>query len=177
MKASAKRWIAFGIVILALGGITWYVIRQVNLLYNYCYAISGAIIKKISLDVVKFTILLKIQNRSDITLNLGRQEYLIYINEIYVTKVTYTEPKKLVSKTSETFPINVEFNPKDLLKAGLQNIQNIIFDKSKLIIGIKGKINAKAGLVSVNDLTIEYNLSLAEMLEPSPENEQCKNFK
>ena len=166
-----------GIVATIFAAIGIYAYNQYKLLYNYCYAMTGAVIKSFGLNKISITIMVKLKNRSDITIELGDQSYDVFINDYYISTIKYTKPATWYSKSSVTFPLDIEFSPKELLKAGLKNIQEFITDKNKIIIKIDGFVNAKAGVISIKDLKFNYEMSLAELLAPSEEIEACKSFK
>lgn len=166
-----------GVIAAVFTAVGIYAYRQYKLLYNYCYAMTGAVIKSFGLNKIAMTIMVKLKNRSDITIELGDQSYDVFINDYYISTIKYTKPASWVSKSSVTFPLDLEFAPKDLLKAGLKNIQEFVTDKNKIIIKIVGFVNAKAGVISIKDLKFEYEMSLAELLAPSEEIEACKSFK
>jgi LEA14-like dessication related protein len=171
------KWGIIGGVTIGVIGLTYYLYRQLNKLYDYCYAMSGAVIKKFTLNQISLTLMIKLKNNSDITVELGEQNYNVYINDYYVGTVKYTKPATWYGKSVLTFPVDVEFQPQDLLKAGMKNIQALIADKSKIIIKIEGFVNAKSGILNIKDFKFDYTMSLADLLSPTEPSLSCKNFK
>jgi len=178
MTNKQKIYLAIGgAMALGLGGMTFYVVRQMTLLRNSCYSVTGAVIKKMGLNKVELTLMMKILNRSTVPVTIKKQSYNIYVNDMLVSQIRKDDIFTLEPRQSKTIALEVSFNPMDLLKAGLQNIQAIIGDKNKLIIRTEGTVTAKTGMVGVKNMKIETTMSLAELLAPTPMDDPCKNFK
>jgi len=173
---SVKRIIVGGVIIGGIAAMLGYFFRQFNLLYNSCYAVVGVIIHDFSFDKVKLTLLLKLQNKSDISVKITKQKYDIYVNGMNVGVFHSQQPFTLYSDSVNTLPIDVTFNPKDLLKTGVSSIAAILGDKSKFIIGIKGTLTAESGIAQVKDLIIETEMSLKEIMEEDNSADVCDNF-
>lgn len=150
-----------------------YLKRQVNLLKDACYTISGGIIHNISLSNVKMTLFFKIVNESDITINVSNMVFNIYVNNMFITKIEKPDAQTIFSKSDTIVKLDFEFNPKDLLRAGITNIQPILFDKEKLVISIKGNFTAKTGIVKLNNYPIDEKITLKELLTPSKTPKKC----
>lgn len=161
-----------GLAIAAIGVIAYFK-RQINLLKDACYTISGGIIHNISLSNVKMTLFFKIVNESDITINVSNMVFNIYVNNMFITKIEKPDAQTIFSKSDTIVKLDFEFNPKDLLRAGITNIQPILFDKEKLIISIKGNFTAKTGIVKLNNYPIDEKITLKELLTPSKTSKKC----
>jgi LEA14-like dessication related protein len=156
---------------LAVAGITLllYLRRQYNLLYNAVYTISGGIIHNLGLDKVKMTLFLKIANESDLMIEISNLDLSIYVNKMFITRIKRPEKQVIQAKSDAIIKLDVEFNPKDLLKAGLTNIEPILYDNEKLVITTKGTLSAKTGIVTLTKFPFSVDITLKELLEPSPE--------
>ena len=178
MAVSIKR-VVFGTVIIgSLTLLIGYFVRQFSLLTNSCYAVTGVVLHQLGIKRVKLTLLLKLQNKSDITIKITRQEYDIFFNDLQVAHFATTDEISIISNAIATLPILVDFSPIDLLQKGVNNIEMIISDKNNIRITTKGKITAHAGLAKVTDMPINVTMSLKDLLaEESPQAaENCKAF-
>ena len=86
-----------------------------------------------------------------------------------VATFTSNEPMKLTSNSEKTFPIEVQFDPTDLLKQGVRNISGLIKNRENLQIKVKGVLSVKAGIARVDDLFVETSWSLKELTQANPD--------
>lgn len=156
-----------GIVVMA------YLAKQVDLLKNACYTIAGAIIHEISFNKMSFTMLLNISNKSDIDFMVTNQKYNIYVNGMLVAVVQNPNDIKVRAKGMSTVNIDIDFNPQDLLKKGIENIASLIQNKNNIIIEVKGYLSLKAGVVNVKNYEVDERLSLKELFAPSTSTVKC----
>ncbi len=168
MDSKTKNILIGGTVVLGVLAIVRYLYVQWDTLYNSCYAVVGGIIHEFGLKQVRITLMIAIENKSDLTLKVTHQSYDIYINDMQVANFSSNKTLRLLSKSTEILPINVEFNPTDLLKKGVKNIASLLGDKSKFIIKTKGVITVSSGIATVKDLPIETEMSLKELMTSDP---------
>lgn len=177
MDAKLKTGIIVGGTVLAVAGIVGYLFREFNKLYNSCYAVVGAVIHDFSLTNVRLTLFVKIENTSDISLTIDKQFYDVYFNDMQVATFSTSEPMRLTSNSDKTFPIEVQFDPTDLLKQGVKNISGLIKNRENLEIKVKGILSVKAGIARVDDLFFETSWSLKELTETDPNAvDVCERF-
>lgn len=160
---------------LAVAGIALiaYFKRQYNLLLNACYTISGGVVHSLGLDNVKITLFFKIVNESDLTIEISDMMFNIYVNKMFITKMLKPDKQVLYSKSDAVVKLDFEFNPKDLLRAGLTNIEPILYDKEKLVINIKGTFSAKTDIVKMRNFPFDESITLKELLTPSTIPKKC----
>lgn len=173
-----RNGLIFGGLAIAAISLYAYFKRQYNLLYNSCYAITGGVIHSLGLDKVKISLFFKIVNESDLTIEISNMDFNIYVNNMFVTKIVKNPPQTLLSKSDAVIKLDVEFNPADLLRAGLSSIEPILYDKEKLVITTKGTFSAKTGIVTLKKFPFSYDITLKELLEPTPkeQEERCKKL-
>ena len=162
-----------GGLLVAATSIAVYMKQQFNLIKDSCYTISGGIIHSLGLDSVKMTLFFKFVNDSDLTIKISDMKFNIFVNKMFVTKIERTEEQTLLSKADTIIRLDFEFNPQDLLRAGITNIANIIYDKEKLVIGIKGSFSAKTGIIKLKNFPFEEDITLKELLTPSTKPKKC----
>lgn len=168
------KWILVGL--LGIGGIALgiYIYKQISLLKDYCYTTMGAIIDKISFNKIKFTLLFSVKNKSDVDITITDQNYLVYVNGMLVSKVYRETKNEILANGKSVFKLDVEFNPQDLLRAGLTNIQSLLSDKSKMEIELKGSLGIKSGIFKLRKFPIYEKMTLNELMsESAEEKEEC----
>lgn len=173
MNKGLRNGLIIGGISLAFISLIAYFKKQLNLLKNACFTISGGVIHTLGLDNVKITLFFKIVNESDLTIEISNLNFDIYVNKLFVTKIKKTDKQTLYSKSSTVIKLDFEFNPKDLLRAGLTNIAPIIYDKEKLVITTKGYFSAKTGGISLKEIPFEEDVTLQELLTPNPNAKKC----
>jgi len=167
-----RNGLIIGGLLVATVGVIAYVKRQINLLMDSCYTISGGVLHNLSLSNVKITLFFKIKNESDLTINISDLSLNLYVNNMFVTKIEKPETQTIYSKSDTIIKIDFEFNPKDLLRAGITNISPILYDKEKLVIQTKGTMLAKTGIVKTK-LPIDEKITLKDILTPNPNAKKC----
>lgn len=173
MKLNTRNGLILGGLAVATVGLVYYFKRQYDLIYNACYAITGGVVHSLGLDNVKITLFFKVVNESDLTIELSDMVFGIYVNKMFVTKINKPDIQVLYSKSDTVMKLDFEFNPKDLLRAGLTNIEPIIYDKEKLVIEIKGSFSGKTGIVKLRNFPFDESITLKELLTPSTIPKKC----
>lgn len=168
-----KYGLIIGGLLVAATGVAVYMKNQFKLIKDSCYTISGGVIHSLGLDSVKITLFFKFVNDSDLTIKISDMKFNIYVNKMFVTKILRNEEQTILSKASTIIRLDFDFNPKDLLRAGITNIEPIIYDKEKLVIGIKGSFSAKTGIIKLKNFPIEEDITLKELLTPSTKPKKC----
>lgn len=163
MEASTKKMIVLAVVATAITAIGVYFKKQLSLLKDSCSLIAGGVIHEISFNKIYFTLILKIKNKSDITVIAKKINLNVYVNNLLVSKITQNENQKIVSKTYSNFNVNIDFNPKDLLKAGLKNIEAILTETDTLAIRVEGTMSIESGALMVNSIPIQEKFTLKEL--------------
>ncbi len=172
-KFNWKRAIFLTAIISAAIGVIGYLKQEFERLENACYTISGGVIHALGLNNVKITLFFKIVNKSDISVEISNAIFNIYVNKMFVSKVIKSEKQVLKSGGETILMIDVEFNPQDLLKAGINNISPLLVDKDKLIITTKGSFDAIAGAIKLKSFPFEESITLKELLTPSDTAQKC----
>jgi len=168
-----RNGLIIGGLLVATTGLILYFRRQMNLIMDACYTISGGVVHSLTMNSVKMTLFFKFVNESDLTIQVSDMVFNIYVNNMFVTKILKPDLQTLYSKSDAIIKLDFEFNPKDLLRAGITNIEPLIYDKEKLIIGIKGYLSAKTGIVKIKKFPIDEKITLKEILTPSLNPKKC----
>jgi LEA14-like dessication related protein len=168
-----RNGLIIGGILVAFTSLAVYMKKQYNLIKESCYTISGGIINSLALDSVKITLFFKFVNDSDITIKLSDMNFNIYVNKMFVTKIVRSQEQTVLSKANTIIRLDFDFNPKDLLRAGITNIEPIIYDKEKLVISIKGTFSAQTGIIKLKKFPIQEDITLKELMTPSSKEKKC----
>ncbi len=172
-KFNWQRALLLTVVIGATIGVIGYLKKEFDRLENACYTISGGVIHALGLNNVKITLFFKIVNKSDISIEISNAVFNVYVNKMFVSKVLKSNKQLLKAGGETILMVDVEFNPQDLLKVGINNIAPLLTDKDKLVIGIKGSFDAVAGMVKLKSFPFEETITLKELLTPSDTAKKC----
>lgn len=170
-----------------LTGVFIYMYKQFKLLYNAVYTVAGAVVHNISATDINFTLLLKIDNKGDLNVDISSQNYDVYFNDSKVAHIEYPTKEQvascnklsgkdkksclakynthIASNSSSTIPLYIQFDPRDLLK-NYNNIAALIADKSKIGIKIKGAFTFTAGPITMKNFPFEETLTLNDLTKP-----------
>ena len=168
-----QRALLVTVVIGATRGIIGYLKKEFSRLENACYTISGGVIHALGLNNVKITLFFKIVNKSDISVEISNAVFNIYVNKMFVSKVLKSKKQLLKAGDETILMVDVEFNPQDLLKVGINNISPLLTDKDKLVITTKGSFDAVAGMIKLKSFPFEESITLKELLTPSDTVKKC----
>lgn len=164
-----KKSVKYGLVALGLG-ITGSAIalgiwakKQYNKLLLNTTGYKSFAIKNISAKNFAFNVVYTYKNNMDIDVVLTNQVYDIYLNNVYTT--TLTNPNLTVLKAHETsdIPLDVSFDPKDMLNKLSLNIATFLTDYKKLRVKIVMKLRVKLLFFSI-PITYTYEDSLKNMM-------------
>lgn len=173
LTKTGRNWIVGGLSFAALLAAT-YLWRQYYLLYHAGTKLKGAVIHNLGLSNVNFTVYIEIDNTGDLSVGVNDQKYDIYIGNIFVVSVTSKDLVHIKSNNKTLLPLRIDMTPQLLLVVGLQNIGNILSDRNKFVINVKGRLSLKAGVVSLKDFDISMTFTLQEIMDlaaqPNPTN-------
>jgi LEA14-like dessication related protein len=142
MKPEVKKWLIVGglgviSVALAMGYL------QYRKLMNYTVKLGGAKFKQVTAKVFNFDLFIKFTNNSDVNFVISGQEYKVYLNDKFVTKISNSNEVNILPKATNVIPINVDFNPTEVLNLIGSNFANILLSPETIKIKVDGKLNAK----------------------------------
>lgn len=147
--------------------ITVYGARQIYLLYQAAFKIVGAKINKIGISGIDMILYAEIDNKGDISAQINDQHYEVFLNKTKVSTVDAKQEVHINSNGKTIIPIHVAFNPETILMAGADNILNLLTDKSKIKIEIKGNLSLKSGVISLKDYPVDITYTLQEIIDSS----------
>lgn len=141
-------------------GIAYYV-RQKNLISKTDIKPTGYDVSSLSINNAKVKVFYEIENSTDITFKVYRQDYSVSVNnkklaDVYSREVFYVPAKSKVKSF-----VNVEFSPADILGTAIQNIGNL----GSLSVYVDGSLSINSGGIFINRLPMKFTFKLSDILK------------
>ncbi|MEM2138567.1 MAG: hypothetical protein QXM96_00220 [Candidatus Woesearchaeota archaeon] len=138
------------------------------LYYQYCklmdYVLNFSRIKinKITKDFIDFDLFLFITNKSNIKYSIVEQEYELFLNNVYLTKMVNYSENVIYPNSKSEIGINIKLNFKDFLEKGKMSLSDILTNKNASLL-IKMNLIIKVYFIKFK-LPYEYNIDLLTLL-------------
>jgi len=117
-QLSKKQYAAIiiGGLLLSAGAYAVWLTQQAKKLVKYGIGFKSIKIKNVSLNNINFDLFLDFTNTSDLTLKLREQEYDVYINGVYLTKLVNRATNVLKPNQTSVLGLNVDLDTKEIAK-------------------------------------------------------------
>ena len=149
-------------VVAVIAYVVFFASKQIKRLKNTCIGIKKVSFKAVGIKGSRLNLILTAKNKSDIEFEIVEQNYRIYINNKFLSKVYSDKKVKLpVGQVVET-PFNVDFNPLKVLGAAFANL---ITDPSRVIIKITGEMKVKMGIFTFGKVPVDLSFTLKEIYD------------
>lgn len=154
-----------GLAVLVLA----YGARQFYLLYKATFKVVRTKIKAISSGQISLVVFAEIDSKSDVSAVVNGQHYDVFLNNELVSRIDAIERIHINSNGKTIIPININFNPSAVIKTGVANLANLLLDRSKVVIEIKGYLSMKVGIVELKNYPVNIKYTLQELIDISKE--------
>lgn len=167
MKPEIKKWLIVGglgiiSVALALGYL------QYKKLMNYTIKLKKIKIKSLTAKLINFDLFINFTNNSDLKFIISDQDYKVFLNDKFVTKISNPNDIIIEPKSTSVIPINIGFNPTDVLNLLGKNLTTILI--SPETINLRVEIKLKVALYGIKvSIPYTYNATLKELMNPPKE--------
>jgi LEA14-like dessication related protein len=165
MKIQKKHIIAGAIGVVTILGALAYL--QYKKLMNYTIGFKGIKIKKISASLIDLELFISFMNNSDVKFDIVEQIYKVYMNDKFVTKLSNDVSTTILPKSPSVFPINVKFNPTEVLSVLKLNAVAILSKPDTIILTIETKLKVSLYGIKVS-IPYTYKGTLKEMMTTTP---------
>lgn len=148
-----------GVVVIGLLAFTThYLMKQIRLLVNTDFDMSGTQINKLSFKEISITLWWKVVNKSDISITVSDQVYDIYLNGKFVKKVGNAMEVEIKPHSTTRIPTYVVFNPKELLNIGFDNMGKFLTKQGResLMLQVQGSMTVKTSVFTVKKFPFEF---------------------
>lgn len=153
MNQRAKYIIGGLVGLVAIAGTFFYI--QYRRLMDYTIKPKSARITKLSLNKISLDVFLDFINKSTLNFEIIEQEYDVYLNNKFVSKVVNYASNKIKAKSTSVIGVNVSFDPSKVLKIIGKNIGDILLNPESVI--IKVDMRLKVSLYGIK-ISIPYTL-------------------
>lgn len=136
---------------------------QYQKLMNYVIKFKGIKIKQLTANVFNFDLFINFTNNSDIKFEITEQEYKVFLNDKFVTKLVNNLPTTIVPLSTNVIPVNVNFNPTEVLKLLGSNITTILLSPEKITLKVDIKLKVKLYGIPVS-IPYVYVATLKELM-------------
>ena len=163
MKKSHKTALVIGsVALLALAiGIAY---RQYKKLMQYTIKVVQTKVKKLTMQEVAFDLYVQFTNQSDLTFTLARQQYDVFVNGKYVTRVFSDKPVVVKAKANTVIPVAVSFKPENVTKALGSNWAGLLLQPEKVKITTDISLNSTLWGIGV-PVKAQYTVTMGELLK------------
>lgn len=163
MKLQKKHYIGMGIALVSISGALAYM--QFKKIMNYSLVYKGVRNVTFNKDKLSLTILYDYTNKANIDVTLEAQEYDVYIDNVFMTKMFNYAPNVLKASQTSEIAINVDLNLKELsTKLGKDIYARMLLDPKNVMIKFDMKWKVKLlGLIKL-PVSYPYVVSLKEIL-------------
>lgn len=167
MNPKTKKWIIAGVIgTVTIAGALAYL--QYKKIMNYAIRFKGVKIKSISATLFNFDLFLFFHNKSDVKFTITKQAYSVYMNGSFVTKISNISSILIAPKAETVIGLNVQFNPKDVLKVLNKNAIDLVTQPDKIKLTIDMKLGVSLYGIPIN-IPYKYETTLKEMTTPTPQ--------
>lgn len=144
---------------------------QVRFITKAKWDYSGIKLEDMGLDKVSFYIYFKINNPGLLSLTISEQDYSVFLNNSYISRVVNPDDTKIKAGGPSVIPFLIVLKPGDVLKAGADNFSALLSKskRSQMKIRITGRLTLKLGPLTIKKLPFDMNSTLAELTAPDPD--------
>jgi len=156
-----------------IGG--FYLYEQYNKLMDYCISPKKIKLNRFTRTQADIDVVLNFFNKSNLTIDLYEQEYNVYLNGSFVTKVSNSITQQIKAKAGSELAVKLQFNPEDAIKIAAANIVELLTapDTVKIVIATK----LIAGVKGIKfPIKYDYKTTLKELMttsEPNSSAQKC----
>jgi LEA14-like dessication related protein len=142
MKIEKKHIIA-GVIGVTTTVALAYLYLQFKKLKSTKICFKGLKVKSISGKDVNFDVFLNVNNSSDAKIEIVSQNYDLYLNNKFITKVSNNAPSVIQANADSLLGVNVSFNPSDVLKVIGQSALAMITQPETVKVKLDIKLKVK----------------------------------
>jgi len=122
-----------GVVLLSIGVTGLLVWERVKKLVQYNLKLKNIKIVTASFTKLKIDVFFNFTNKSDLQIVLSKQEYVFYLNGVYLTTLTSDVDQVIYERSISVLEVNLDLDPKFVL----QKVANSTADRLSLLTNFK----------------------------------------
>ena len=162
MRKIDKIMLASGFVLSGLGITAFMIYKRVEKLIYYGLKMRNAQVVEASLNRLRMNLYFALTNQSDVQVVISKQQYEVFLNDIYLTTVNSDVEQIVYPNSISTLEVKVDLDPKYVL----QKIANSNAKRLQLITRFKQqriklvtKLWVKVGIFNI-PVTIPYESTI-----------------
>lgn len=148
--------------------------RQLYLLYKAAVKIVNVKINSISTGNISLVLYAELINKGDISAVVKNQHYDVFLNNVIVSTIDSRNEIHVNSNGKTILPININFSPDKTLSIGLANLSNLLIDRAKVVLEIKGYLSLTSGPITLNNFLVNIKYTLQELIDMSKEQRETQ---
>lgn len=160
------------IIAAAIGVVTIagaFIYLEYEKLKQYCLSVKSIKLNSFNITGIDIDLILNFVNKSKFALTLFSQEYLVYMNDSFVTKISNAIPQNIKPLSTSQLTVKLQFNPQTALSVLQANISNILNKSSAVNIKITMNVKVGIGIFKFNIIS-DYLTTLKEITSSSNPN-------
>lgn len=160
-KTQKNYLIAGAIGVVTLAGALAYL--QYQKLMQYVITFRSVRVKSITPTLFSFDVFLNFENKSNISFKISNQIYDVYINDVFVTRISNAVETSIAASSVSPVGLNVSFNPQQAWKKLGINALTALKNRDGIIVKIDTKMRVKIGPIGIN-IPYVYQDTLKNMM-------------
>lgn len=157
-----KKALIIGSVVLLLAGGIYYYSKQINLLSNFTYKLTGIHLGAISMTKSAVDLFVRIYSPSTIEAKITNLDLDIFIDNIKVGHITDLAPIIVPAKAYSDISLKVEFNPLELGSNAINLLGNYYQHQDSIIL-MTGFATVKSAFIQTT-VPFHYETTIKAML-------------
>jgi hypothetical protein len=168
MKLTSKQKIILAGSAALLVGVIYYFYSQAKKAYDFCYKVKKLKILKLNRAFTSLEITFDFQNKSKLEFMVTSQDFDVFINETFVTKIQSKQVSALRPESWSPLTTIINFNPDEVFKSvkSIEFLKNMLGGTDKIKLKVVGKVGVKSGVVSAT-IPLDITYTLKELMTPS----------
>ena len=163
LSNTAKKYIIAGIIgTITIAGALAYL--QYKKLMNYVIKVKSAVVKTITANLLDLDLILDFENKSNISFEIKNQEYEIYIDNKFISKIKNIKPVFVQAKSHSDIFVNIKANPTKVGSRFKLEDLNKLLDFQNIKIKVIGKLKVKLYGFPVN-IPFNFETTIKELKE------------
>jgi len=154
------------ITLLGAAGIVFatYINRQRNLLSAFGYKIKNVTYLGTSNNNTKIEVQMKFTNTADFNIKVKKYQFDLIIDNKVVAKASDDQEYNIPAKGSVIIPVVANADTNLSLSLGIATIINQLVDKTPGVATLRGSLDVRAGIVTINNLPIDVTASTSDFI-------------
>ncbi len=165
-------------IVIGLGAISVFAAIayvQLQKIKEYCVSLKKIKLKSFNMTNADIDVYFNFLNSSSLKLLLIRQEYFVYVNKTFVSKISNARAQEIKHNSTSVLSAKLQFSPQKVFETLKINALGLISSPRTVEVKIVSKMRIGYGILKFN-ITYDYITTLQELLtseEPNSTSKKC----